>query len=66
MVHGGDLNVTQFPSERSSEAHLCSTIMDFSDQGLMDLPLTGGPFTWSLSHDPPVWSRIDQFLVSPD
>jgi hypothetical protein len=42
---GGDLNVTQFPSERSGEARLCSTIMDFSDQGLRDLPLTGGSFT---------------------
>jgi hypothetical protein len=35
-----------------------------SDQGLMDLPLVGGSCTWSLSHDPPKWSRIDPFLVS--
>jgi hypothetical protein len=32
----------------------------------MDLPLASGSFTWSISHDPPVWSRIDRFLVSHD
>jgi hypothetical protein len=30
----------------------------------MDLPLAGGSFTWLISHDPPLWSRIDCFLVS--
>jgi hypothetical protein len=30
----------------------------------MDLPLAGGCFTWSVSHDPPLWSRLDHFLVS--
>jgi hypothetical protein len=67
---GGDFNVTRFPSERSSEAHLCSAMTDFfdfiADQGLMDLPLGGGSFTWLISHDPPVRSRIDCFLVSHD
>jgi hypothetical protein len=67
---GGDFNVTRFPSERSGEAHLCFVMMEFSDfisdQGLMDLPLARGSFTWALSHDPPVWSRIHRFLVSPD
>lgn len=32
----------------------------------MDLSLAGGSFTWLISHDPPVWSRIDRFLVSHD
>jgi hypothetical protein len=32
----------------------------------MDLPLVGGAFTWSVSQDPPLWSRIDHFLVSPE
>jgi hypothetical protein len=66
---GGDFNVTPFPSERLGEFRLCSTMRDFdfiSDQGLMDLPLAGGSFTWSLSQNPPVWSRIDCFLVSLD
>jgi hypothetical protein len=43
-------------------------MMEFSDtisnKVLIDLPLLGGAFTWSISHDPPLWSRIDRFLVS--
>jgi hypothetical protein len=66
---GGDFNVTPFPSERSVEGSM-SAMRDFfdfiSDQGLMDFPLAGGSFTWSLTLDPLVWSRIDRFLVSPD
>jgi hypothetical protein len=63
---GGDFNVTRFPSERSGVA--CRLAMsDFSDflqeQGLLDLPLAGGLFTWSLT---PKWSRIDRFLISSD
>jgi hypothetical protein len=67
---GGDFNVIRFPNERSRGVPLCSAMLEFSDfifyQGLMDLPLVGGSCTWSLSHDPPKWSRIDHFLVSPD
>ena len=63
----GDFNVTRFPSERSGSARL-DHAMEFSDfiseLGLMDLPLAGGSFTWSISQDPPLWSRIDRFLVS--
>jgi endonuclease/exonuclease/phosphatase family metal-dependent hydrolase len=66
---GGNFNVTWFSSERSGEGSM-SAMRDFSnfisDQSLMDFPLIGGSFTWSLSIDPPVWSRIDRFLVSPD
>jgi len=47
-----------------------SAMRDFSDfvfdQGLMDLPLAGGYYTWSRRLDPSVWSRIDRFLVTPD
>jgi endonuclease/exonuclease/phosphatase family metal-dependent hydrolase len=69
-VHRGDFNVTQFPSERSGDVCLCSATRDLFDfifdQGLMDLPLARGSFTWSLTQDPPIWSRIDCFLVSLD
>jgi hypothetical protein len=34
-----------------------------ADRGLMDLPLAGGVSTWSNSLS---WSRLDQFLVSPE
>jgi hypothetical protein len=67
---GGDFNVIRFPIEKLGEVRLCSTMRAFSDfisdQGLMDLPLVEGFFTWSLSWDPPVWSRIDCFLVYLD
>jgi hypothetical protein len=64
----GDFNVTRFPSERSREGSM-SAMRNFSDfifyQGLMNLPLTGGSYTWSFRLDPLIWSRIDRFLVSP-
>jgi hypothetical protein len=64
---GGDFNVTRFPNERSGDGRFRSDMMDFSDfiseQGLMDLPLAGGTFTWSNLSS---WSRLDRFLVSPD
>lgn len=48
---GGDFNITRLPSERSRGGHLYPSMVDFSyfifDQGLMDLPLVGGSFTWS-------------------
>jgi hypothetical protein len=66
---GGDFNVTCFPTERSGVACRLA-LSDFSEilheQGLLDLPLAGGPFTWSLAQDPPKWSRIDRFLISPE
>lgn len=65
---GGDFNVTCFSSERSGEARLCTAMMEFSNfifyQGLLDLPLVGGSFTWSISQDPPMLSKIDRFLIS--
>ncbi|XP_059436099.1 uncharacterized protein LOC132169027 [Corylus avellana] len=63
-------NLDRDRSERSEGASLDSAMMSFSDfiseQGLMDLPLAGGACTWSVSQDPPLWSRIDRFLVSPE
>jgi hypothetical protein len=67
---GGDFNVTRFSSERSGDVRLCSAMIEFSnfiaDQSLLDLPLAGGSSTWSIAQDPPMWSRIDRFLVSHD
>ena len=40
-------------------------VLDFIfDQGLMDLPLVGGIFTWSNNWDLPFWSTINKCLVS--
>jgi hypothetical protein len=64
---GGDFNVTHFPSERAGECVSNPAMTDFSDfiskQGLMDLPLARGTFTWSNSFSR---FRIDRFLVSPE
>uniref|UniRef100_A0A2N9I908 Reverse transcriptase domain-containing protein n=1 Tax=Fagus sylvatica TaxID=28930 RepID=A0A2N9I908_FAGSY len=67
---GGDFNVVRFPSERRAGGGISSTMWDFSDfisdQGLLDLPLVGGRFTWSSNQENPAMSRLDRFLVSPD
>jgi hypothetical protein len=43
-------------------------MMEFSDfiadQGLVDIPLVGGQFTWSNNQEDEIWSRIDRFLLS--
>ncbi|RVW32661.1 Transposon TX1 uncharacterized 149 kDa protein [Vitis vinifera] len=48
---GGDFNVIRFPSERSREGRLSGTMRRFSEVldelALRDLPLQGGPYTWS-------------------
>jgi hypothetical protein len=67
-IVGVDFKVTRFPSDRSGEARLCSLIVEFSDcifyQGLMELPLVGGTFTWSNNQESSSWSRIDRFCLS--
>jgi hypothetical protein len=64
---GRDFIVTLFHSERSGGARMRCAATDFAeftmDQRLMDLPLVGGVSMWSNSMS---WSRLDQFLVSPE
>ena len=47
-----------------------SAMTDFLDfivmANLVDLPLLGGPFTWSSGSESPSMSRIDRVLVSAD
>jgi hypothetical protein len=63
-----DFNVTRYSNERVGVPRSSSAMREFfefiSNQGLLDLPLTGGSFTWSNNQDPPSLSRIDRFLVS--
>jgi hypothetical protein len=64
---GDDFNVIRFPYERLGVTSLSLMMMEFSDfiseQGLKDLPLARGLFTWSNNSS---WSRLDMFLVSSD
>ena len=48
---GGDFNVVRFPSKLSGSIVFTVAMCEFfdftSEQGLIDLPLEGGSFTWS-------------------
>ena len=67
---GGDFNVVRFPLERSGSSPFTFAMIDFldfiSEQGLIDLPLEGGTFTWSNSREVASHPRLDRFLLSSD
>lgn len=64
----GDFNTIRFPEERigcRGESRVMEEFSEFIDNHcLIDLPLTGAPFTWSRSEDSSSRSRLDRFLVS--
>ncbi|RVX03362.1 hypothetical protein CK203_019838 [Vitis vinifera] len=67
---GGDFNVIRFPSERSRVGRLSGSMRRFSEVldelALRDLPLQGGPYTWSGGLNGQSRSRLDRFLISED
>ncbi|XP_059654667.1 uncharacterized protein LOC132301434 [Cornus florida] len=67
---GGDFNVVRSPFKRSTRGRWTSDMELFSkfidEFRLIDLPLEGGPFTWSSGCSPPTLSRLDRFLVSKE
>uniref|UniRef100_A0A2N9G6G4 Endonuclease/exonuclease/phosphatase domain-containing protein n=1 Tax=Fagus sylvatica TaxID=28930 RepID=A0A2N9G6G4_FAGSY len=67
---GGDFNVVRFPSEKVGSSNFSPSMYDFSDfiasNGLIDIPLTGGDFTWSNNREVSSLSQIDRFLYSAD
>ncbi|WKA06292.1 hypothetical protein VitviT2T_024196 [Vitis vinifera] len=67
---GGDFNMIRFPNERRRGGRLSPSMRRFSevidDLDLRDLPLQGGPFTWSGGLNNQTMSRLDRFLVSED
>ncbi|RVX19759.1 Transposon TX1 uncharacterized 149 kDa protein [Vitis vinifera] len=66
----GDFNLIRFPNESRRGGRLSSSMRRFSevidDLDLRDLPLQGGPFTWSGGLNNQAMSRLDRFLVSKD
>ena len=66
----GEFNFTRFLSKRLDESCFCLIMMEFTnfifDEGLMDIGLVRGTFTWSNKGDTPSLFSIDRFLVSPD
>ena len=67
---GGDFNVVRFPSERLGSNSFTTAMREFfnfiSEQGLIDLPLQGGSFTWSNSREVVSKARLDRFLFPAD
>ena len=62
--------MVRFPSERSREERLTGSMRRFSkvieELALRDLPLHGGPFTWSGGLNGLSRSRLDHFLILED
>ena len=67
---GGDFNVVRFPSEHLGAAGYTSSMFDFSDfisiNGLVDIPMEGGSFTWFNNRDTVSMSRLDRFLFTTE
>ena len=63
----GDFNITRFSEERSGEGRLTGGMRRFSnvieDLELRDLPLQGGPFTWSGGLNNLSKPRLDHLLI---
>ncbi|XP_026384378.1 uncharacterized protein LOC113279961 [Papaver somniferum] len=69
-VLGGDFNATLSHLNRNCIGG-CSISRNFftsfvSRHEVIDLPLSGGKFTWTNSQKPPILVRLDRFLVSDD
>ena len=67
---GGDFNVVRFSSECFGSTSFIAAMREFSsfifEQGLIDIPLQGGFFTWSNSREVVSKARLDRFLFSAD
>uniref|UniRef100_A0A7N2LGJ2 Uncharacterized protein n=1 Tax=Quercus lobata TaxID=97700 RepID=A0A7N2LGJ2_QUELO len=65
-LEGGDFNVVRFPFERLGSNSFTAAMREFSnfisEQGLIDLPLQGGTFTWLNSREVASKARLDRFL----
>ena len=67
---GGDFDVVRFPSECFGSTVFTVAMREFFDfifeQGLIDLSLEGGSFTWSNFLEVESKARLDSFLFSTD
>ncbi|KAL6348556.1 hypothetical protein AAG906_016066 [Vitis piasezkii] len=66
----GDFNAILRPEESSRGGSLNSTMRRFAEVieelELKELPMVGGPFTWSGGTDNQSFSRLDRFLVNEE
>ena len=62
--------MVRFPSERFGSVGFSPAMHHFSDiifaNSLIDIPLSGGNFTWSNNREVASMSRIDRFLYTAD
>ncbi|KAE8716200.1 Phospholipid-transporting ATPase 2 [Hibiscus syriacus] len=65
---GGDFNAYIDPEEKLGKAQNWHTINIFRTfvqrAKLIDLPMSGGTFTWSSNREVSTWVRLDRFLIS--
>ena len=66
----GNFNEILYGHARSTRVCLSNTMAKFQEfinfSALMNPPLRGGDFTWSMSGDKAVCSMLDRFLVSAE
>ena len=69
MVLGGDFNTVRCVEEKMGAVYNKSAMAQFSnfieECGLLDLPMSGGKFTWSNNRLETTYCRLDRFLISP-
>ncbi|XVF82053.1 hypothetical protein PTKIN_Ptkin16aG0012400 [Pterospermum kingtungense] len=69
-VLGGDFNIVQSEEEKIGLSFNLGAMNIFSSFieafGFVDLPLSGGKFTWCNNRDQPTFCRLDHFLCSPE
>ncbi|KAK3222042.1 hypothetical protein Dsin_009067 [Dipteronia sinensis] len=67
---GGDFNTVLHPSERKGGIYNMSFVNSFNafvlQARVVDLPLTGFPFTWTNLREKDSWARLNHFLISPE
>ena len=65
----GDFNTVRSVEEKIGSGFNYSAMFQFSsfieEIGCIDLPLTGGKYTWSSNRVEPTYCRLDRFLISP-
>ncbi|KAL4320202.1 hypothetical protein GQ457_18G015870 [Hibiscus cannabinus] len=70
VIVGGDFNVVRTKEEKIGVSFHKKTMREFSDfietMSLVDIPLSGGRFTWSNFREDPSFSRLDRFLISAE
>ncbi|XVF49156.1 hypothetical protein PTKIN_Ptkin03bG0245900 [Pterospermum kingtungense] len=69
-VLGGDFNIVRSEEEKIGLGYNVGAMATFSSfiesLGLVDLPLSGGKFTWCSNRDQPTFCRLDRFLCSSE